>query len=129
MNCADVTAAEIDHEVMELLKRCYERAKELLSGNKDVMERIAAFLIEKETISGKEFMELFYELRPEAKAEAERKKAEKEEKAAKDAQKAANETEKSEVTEEVNDAEVIVSAETVMESDDSEETNPEESDS
>ncbi len=78
MNCADVTAAEIDHEVMELLKRCYERAKELLSGNKDVMERIAAFLIEKETISGKEFMELFYELRPEAKAEAERKKAEKE---------------------------------------------------
>ena len=78
MNCADVTAAEVDHEVMELLKRCYERAKELLSGNQDVMERIASFLIEKETISGKEFMELFYELRPEAKAEAERRKAEKE---------------------------------------------------
>ncbi len=78
MNCADVTAAEIDHEVMELLKRCYEKAKELLSGNKDVMEFIATFLIEKETISGKEFMEMFYDLRPEAQAEAERKKAEKE---------------------------------------------------
>lgn len=78
MNCADVTAAEIDHEVMELLKRCYEKAKELLSGNMDVMEFIATFLIEKETISGKEFMEMFYDLRPEAQAEAERKKAEKE---------------------------------------------------
>ena len=106
MNCADVTAAEIDHEVMELLKRCYERAKELLSGNKDVMERIAAFLIEKETISGKEFMDLFYELRPEAKAEAERKKAEKEAKESATAPDAAE----------------------VMEPD-SEEKNPEESDS
>jgi len=142
MNCADVTAAEIDHEVMELLKRCYERAKELLSGNKDVMERIAAFLIEKETISGKEFMELFYELRPEAKAEAERKKAEKE------AQKAAEETatadvptegatvdeaetktECSEVIEDVNDAETVVSVDEVMEAEDKEEKNPEESDS
>ncbi len=110
MNCADVTAAEIDHEVMELLKRCYERAKELLSGNKDVMERIAAFLIEKETISGKEFMGLFYELRPEAKAEAERKKAEKE--AEKEAKESAT----------------VVDAGEVMEPD-SEEKNPEESDS
>jgi len=106
MNCADVTAAEIDHEVMELLKRCYERAKELLSGNKDVMERIAAFLIEKETISGKEFMDLFYELRPEAKAEAERKKAEKEAK----------------------ESATALDAVEVMEPD-SEEKNPEESDS
>jgi len=128
MNCADVTAAEIDHEVMELLKRCYERAKELLSGNKDVMERIAAFLIEKETISGKEFMELFYELRPEAKAEAERKKAEKEaqkkaEAAAVDIQNV--EAEGSEVVEEVNDTETVISAEAVMESDTEEEKSEE----
>ena len=101
MNCADVTAAEIDHEVMDLLKRCYERAKELLSGNQDVMERIASFLIEKETISGKEFMELFYELRPEAKAEAERIKAEKEAEkdAEKDAEKEAEQTEQEEESE------------------------------
>ena len=123
MNCADVTAAEIDHEVMELLKRCYERAKELLSGNKDVMERIAAFLIEKETISGKEFMELFYELRPEAKEEAERKKAEK---AAKDAQKAAEETVSA--TDEKT-VENVIDATEVMDPVESEETNPEESDS
>ena len=128
MNCADVTAAEIDHEVMELLKRCYERAKELLSGNKDVMERIAAFLIEKETISGKEFMELFYELRPEAKAEAERKKAEKE--AQKDdATAAVDKSEYSGEIEAVNDAEIVISAEAVMESDGSEEKHSEESDS
>ena len=99
MHCADVTAAEVDHEVMELLKGRYERAKELLAGNKDVMERIATFLIEKETISGKEFMELYYELRPEAKVEAERIKAEKEaaaaeKKAAEEAKKAAEEAEK-----------------------------------
>ena len=119
MNCADVTAAEVDHEVMELLKRCYERAKELLSGNQDVMERIASFLIEKETISGKEFMELFYELRPEAKAEAERKKAEKE------AQKAAD----GEAVEDVTDAEATISAEIVMESEAQEEQNPDESNS
>jgi len=130
MNCADVTAAEIDHEVMELLKRCYVRAKELLSGNKDVMEKIAAFLIEKETISGKEFMELFYELRPEAKAEAERIKAEKETKKAES--ETATVEENAEAAEDVNavedvkDAE-IVSAEDVVKSD--EEGNPEESDS
>jgi len=115
MHCADVTAAEVDHEVMELLKSRYERAKELLSGNKDVMERIATFLIEKETISGKEFMELYYELRPEAKAEAERIKAEKE--AAKAAAEEATATEEvtateecateSAVLEEVKDADTI----------------------
>ena len=111
MHCADVTAAEVDHEVMELLKSRYERAKELLSGNKDVMERIATYLIEKETISGKEFMELYYELRPEAKAEAERIKAEKEaaKAAAEEATATAEATEPEEVTasEETEDAETV----------------------
>ena len=110
------------------MQRLIERAKELLSGNKDVMERIAAFLIEKETISGKEFMELFYELRPEAKAEAERKKAEKE--AQKDdATAAVDKSEYSGEIEAVNDAEIVISAEAVMESDGSEEKHSEESDS
>ena len=139
MNCADVTAAEVDHEVMELLKRCYERAKELLSGNQDVMERIASFLIEKETISGKEFMELFYELRPEAKAEAERKKAEKEaQKAAEETtataqtqvtEATAGETTDDEVVKDVTDEEATISAEIVMESEAREEQNPDESNS
>jgi len=61
MNCGDETAAEIDHEVMELLKECYEQAKELLVGNRDIMDKIAAFLCEKETITGKQFMEIYKE--------------------------------------------------------------------
>ena len=59
MNCGDDTATEIDHEVMELLRVSYEKAKELLAGNREALDKIAAFLIEKETITGKEFMEIF----------------------------------------------------------------------
>ena len=58
-NCGDATAAEIDVEVMRILKEAYEEAKRLLSENRDAMDQIAAFLIEKETITGKEFMEIF----------------------------------------------------------------------
>ena len=59
MNCGDATAAEVDGEVMRILKESYAEAKRLLSDNRDVMDRIAEFLIEKETITGKEFMEIF----------------------------------------------------------------------
>ena len=61
LNCADETAADIDHEVMEILDRAYERAFSLLGENRDPLDRLAAHLIEKETISGKEFMEIFRE--------------------------------------------------------------------
>ncbi|MBQ4474073.1 MAG: ATP-dependent zinc metalloprotease FtsH [Lachnospiraceae bacterium] len=73
LNCGDETAAEIDHEVMNLLKECYERAKELLSGNLDILAAIADYLYEKETITGKEFMDILRKVRGEneAKAEAE----------------------------------------------------------
>ena len=59
LNCGDQTAAEIDHEVMALLKECYEKAKDLLKGNRDIMDKIAEFLSEKETITGKQFMEIY----------------------------------------------------------------------
>ena len=59
MNCGEATAAEIDNEVMEMLKVAYAKAKDLLSENRDVMDKIAEFLIEKETITGKEFMDIF----------------------------------------------------------------------
>ncbi|MBQ7066813.1 MAG: ATP-dependent zinc metalloprotease FtsH [Lachnospiraceae bacterium] len=59
MNCSDVTAAEVDAEVMRILKDSYKEAKRLLEENRDVMDKIAAHLIEKETITGKEFMEIF----------------------------------------------------------------------
>ena len=59
MNCSDVTAAEVDAEVMRILKEGYQKAKELLQENRDIMDKIAAHLIEKETITGKEFMQIF----------------------------------------------------------------------
>ncbi len=60
MNCADATAAEVDREVMEVLKASYEQAKELLRAHRHTLDEIAAFLIDKETITGKEFMEIFH---------------------------------------------------------------------
>ena len=63
MNCGDATAAEVDQEVMKILKRSYEEAKRLLSENRDVMDQIADFLIQKETITGKEFMKIFREVK------------------------------------------------------------------
>ena len=59
MNCSDATAAEVDEEVKKLLKDCYARAKQLLSENREALNQIAEFLYEKETITGKEFMEIF----------------------------------------------------------------------
>ena len=59
LNCSDVTAAEIDLEVMIILKDSYEEAKRLLMENRDALDKIADFLIEKETITGKEFMKIF----------------------------------------------------------------------
>ncbi|MBC5658240.1 ATP-dependent metallopeptidase FtsH/Yme1/Tma family protein [Anaerosacchariphilus sp. NSJ-68] len=61
MNCGDATAAEVDTEVMKILKKSYEEAKRLLSENREVMDKIADFLIQKETITGKEFMKIFRE--------------------------------------------------------------------
>ena len=59
LNCSDTTAAEIDAEVVEILKESYEKALAMLRENRDVMDKLAEFLIEKETITGKEFMEIY----------------------------------------------------------------------
>ena len=59
LNCSDATAAEIDAEVVSILKESYEKALELLRENREVMDKLAEYLIEKETITGKEFMEIF----------------------------------------------------------------------
>ena len=80
LNCGDSTATEIDHEVMKLLKKSYDEAKRLLSENRDVMDKIAEFLIQKETITGKEFMKIFHEAKgiqePEVKGRIEEKMVE-----------------------------------------------------
>ena len=75
LNCSDATAAEIDQEVMRILKECYQEALELLSHNREVMDKLAAFLIEKETITGKEFMKIYREIKglPESEEKTEEK--------------------------------------------------------
>lgn len=63
LNCSDETAADIDKEVMMILKEAYEEAKAMLQENRDALDAIAAFLIEKETITGKEFMKILREIK------------------------------------------------------------------
>ncbi len=58
LNCGDDTATEIDHEVMKLLHHSYEEAKRILSSHRTEMDKIAEYLIRKETITGKEFMKI-----------------------------------------------------------------------
>jgi len=61
MNCGEATAAEVDKEVMHILKEAYAKAVAILRENREVMDKIAEFLIKKETITGKEFMEILRE--------------------------------------------------------------------
>ncbi len=63
MNCGEATAAEVDAEVMRILKESYEEAKRLLNENRDALDQIAEYLIQKETITGKEFMRIFREVK------------------------------------------------------------------
>ena len=73
LNCSDVTAAAVDEEVKDMLKESYEQALNLLRENREVMDKLAEFLIKKETITGKEFMKIFREIKgipePEEKKE------------------------------------------------------------
>ena len=68
-------AAEVDREIMRILKESYEEAKRLLMENREALDKIAEYLIEKETITGKEFMRIFREVKglpdPDAKASEE----------------------------------------------------------
>ena len=59
LNCGDDTATEIDHEVMQLLHYSYEEAKRLLNDHREALDKIAGYLISRETITGKEFMKIF----------------------------------------------------------------------
>ena len=61
-NCGAETESEIDKEVMKMLKEAYEQAKTLLQAHRETLDKIAAFLIEKETITGKEFMQILHEV-------------------------------------------------------------------
>ncbi len=79
LNCSDETATEIDREVVKIIKDAYEEALKLLREHRKALDEIAAFLIEKETITGKEFMDIFHEVeRREAQAAEEAAEAQKE---------------------------------------------------
>ena len=66
LNCSDNTAADVDAEIMRILKESYEEAKRLLCENRECLDKISEFLIEKETITGKEFMEIFRRVKDES---------------------------------------------------------------
>lgn len=61
LNCSDTYAAKIDDAVKKVMNECYDAAKTLISDNMDILEAVAAFLIDKETITGEEFMKIFHE--------------------------------------------------------------------
>lgn len=61
MNCAQATEAEVDDEVKKLIASCYEEAKQIIRDNRDVMDQLARYLYDHETITGKEFMKIFRE--------------------------------------------------------------------
>ena len=61
MNCGDRTESEVDQEVMALLKECYDKAYQLIDEHKEVLHKLAAYLVERETITGKEFVKIFEE--------------------------------------------------------------------
>ncbi|WP_084295339.1 ATP-dependent zinc metalloprotease FtsH [Catonella morbi] len=63
LNCADETAAKIDEEVARRMKEFYERAVSIIKENRDVLDKIAEYLIEKETITGKEFIKMYREIK------------------------------------------------------------------
>ena len=65
LNAADATAAEVDKEVMRMLDEAYNRAKTILSEHRETLDKLAAYLFEKETITGKEFMEIYNEIEEE----------------------------------------------------------------
>ncbi len=121
MDCGEATAAAVDDEVMRILKDSYEEAKRLLSENRDVLDQIAAFLIEKETITGKEFMQIFRRckgiLEPEEAGEVSAPE--------KQAENTAEHTEIPETAEQVADAEPVQAAKETGESKTDTETDTE----
>ena len=63
LNCGEQTASQIDQEVLQMINHSYEEAKRLLNENREVLDKIAEYLYEHETITGKEFMKIFRELK------------------------------------------------------------------
>lgn len=80
MNCGEATAAEIDEEIKDILKRSYDKAKQMLQDNRDILEEITNYLYEHETITGKEFMDIFRRMKGSGTDEDHAQREEQEEK-------------------------------------------------
>lgn len=76
-NCSAETASVIDEETLKIIKECHKKAKNLLIENRDLLDRISCTLLDKETLTGEEFMAMVYEKYPELRIEKENKEAEK----------------------------------------------------
>ena len=72
-NCSEETSTIIDEEILKIVKECHEKAKEILINNRELLDKIAGVLLEKETIFGDEFMEIVCEVYPELKKEEKNK--------------------------------------------------------
>ena len=119
LNCGEATAAAIDEEVMMMLKAAYEEAKRLLSENRRAMDLIADFLIEKETITGKEFMEIFHKVQAGEDVEVQAEEVAAEENPAVETEVAAEEqpTVETEAVVEESQTEMVTVAEETVETD------------
>ena len=65
--CSEETLTKLDNEVIDILKAAYDKAKKILTENMDALHEIADYLIEKETITGKEFMSILNKVKNEQK--------------------------------------------------------------
>lgn len=105
LNCSDTTAAEVDAEVVAILKESYDTALSLLRENRELMDKLAEFLIEKETITGKEFMQIYR--KEKGLPEPEEKPGEEQKEAGAEKESAQNRTEAENVSEQKQEAESL----------------------
>ena len=103
LDCSDETAAAVDEEVVAIIRESYDKALEMLRENRDVMDKLAEYLIEKETITGKEFMEIFR--REKGLPEPEKKD---EEKSEEDKSETVSEKDSAAETDKKSDAEIVI---------------------
>lgn len=101
MHCGEKTSGEIDQEVMKILRECYETAIKLISENREILDQIADYLYEKETITGKEFMKIYHKVRGD-EVEEENDETKKEEVVLTDLTESGDETSNSDESEEEN---------------------------
>ena len=82
-HCSEETSTIVDNEILAIIRECHNRARTILRENRDLLDTISEYLLDKETIFGDEFLEFIYEKYPELKIEREAEKEEREKAAAK----------------------------------------------